>query len=884
VSPTPGARLGVYEIIELIGAGGMGEVYRARDSRLTRDVALKFLPEPFALDPDRIARFAREAKMLASVNHPNIAAIYGFEDAAGVQALVLELVEGPTLADRIRQGPIPIDDALPVARQIAEALEAAHALGIVHRDLKPSNIKVRPDGTVKVLDLGLAKALAGDGVGSGVTESPTITSPALTRMGVILGTAAYMSPEQARGKAVDRRSDIWAFGAVLYEMLTGRRAFDGDEVSDTLANVLKSEPDWNAIPAETPSTVVRVLQRCLEKDPRRRFHDMADARIDLDERVAPAAAGPVSASTGPRNRERLAWALLAVSLAGVLAYLLLKEAAVPRVVRFQVGPPENALFGSGGGMGLAAGISGGTISPDGTRLAFVATDQTRKTLLWIRALDSFTARPLPETDGALLPFWSPDGRFIAFFAAGKLKKMNAAGGPLQTICEVPGTPRGATWGGRGTIVFSSGNPARLARVSADGGAVTEIQMPDAMSQARAPSWPHFLPDGRHFLYWVRVPAGEDPGVTIASIEPGFAPRRLVASNSNALFAPPGFLLFVREDTLMRQPFDPQRLELTGEATPIAERILLNTAVGVGDFSVSENGVLTFRSGANLSNQFAWFDRHGNLLETVGPPGSYRTPALSPDAKRLAYTDVARGDIWIYDLTRKTPSRFTANRGTETCPVWSLDGSKIMYRSDNGGLFEKNVSGTATEQLLLDESINGPSQVSPDGKWLLYFAVSPGPQLQDIFVLPLTGERKPRPIVHTTFPEVEPQLSPDGRWLAYASIDTGRNEVYVQPFPPTGAKWQVSNNGGRQPLWRADGKELFFVSDDRKFYAVDISARSDAFDYGAPHFLFDMRANVFNARNSYVPSPDGQRFLVNMLLDTAEAPINVVQNWVAELKK
>jgi eukaryotic-like serine/threonine-protein kinase len=879
----PGVRLGVYEVRELIGAGGMGEVYRGHDTRLHRDVALKILPELFALDPDRLARFKREAQVLASLNHSNIASIFGFEESHGVHALVLELVEGPTLAYRIAQGPLSLDEALPSARQIAEALEAAHTQGVVHRDLKPSNIKIRSDGTVKVLDFGLAKALAGDVATPVTAQSSTITSPAVTQIGVILGTAAYMSPEQARGKPTDKRSDIWAFGSVLYEMLTGRLAFDGDDVSDTLANVLKREPEWGALPAETPAAVRRVLRRCLEKDPRRRIQDIADARLDLDEKEVSVAAVSLPSTSRLLNRERVAWALLAVALSSVLAYTLLKEQPATPVVRFQINPPEKASFGSSAGIGKAAGTSGGTLSPDGTQLAFVATDQSGRTLLWLRPLDSFTARALVGTDDALMPFWSPDGRSIGFFVGGKLKRIDPANGSTQTIAEVPVPPRGGTWGSRDVIVFSSGTPSRLARVSARvGGAVTPV--PTAAG-GFFPRFPSFLPDGRHFLYTDRVRLEGGPaGLYVASVEPGFEPKRIVASDSNGVFASPGLLLFMREITLLQQPFDLDRMEVTGEAMPIVQQVSYNPGVGLADFSVSATGVLAYRSASNRSNQFAWFDRAGHMLETVGPPGNYRTHDLSPDGKRLVFTDVNQGDLWIFDLSRQTLSKFTANPGVETAPVWFPDGTKIAYRSDQGGLFEKDASGTGTERLLLDESINGPCQVSPDGKWLLYFAVTPG-KTQDIFVLPTTGDRKPKLIVQTPFPDVEPQLSPDGRWLAYASTETGRNEIYVQPFPSTGQRWPISNSGGRQPLWRAaDGKELFFVSDDKKFYAVDILDKSGSFDYGVPHFLFDMPANVWNARNSYVPSRDGKRFLVNMLLETDNAQISVVQNWQAGMKK
>ena len=876
MSLAPGVRLGVYEVRDLIGAGGMGEVYRGHDTRLNRSVALKILPDHFAIDTERLARFTREAQVLASLNHSNIASIFGLEESNGIQALVLELIEGPTLADRIAQGPLPLEEALPLARQIADALEAAHSQGIVHRDLKPANIKIRPDGTVKVLDFGLAKAF--DRTPEAETSAlRTITSPAMTLRGVILGTAAYMSPEQARGKPVDKRCDIWAFGGVLYQMLTGKRAFDGEDVSDTLANVLKHEPNWSALPAHTPANVRRVLRRCLEKDPKRRVHDIADVRIDLDESEALVAIAAPAARPGV-NLERVAWALLAASLAGGLAYTLTRPAPSPEIVRFQIEPPENAAFGSSTGIGRADGTSASVLSPDGTYLAFVAEEASRK-LLWVRRFDSFVSRPLDGTDEALMPFWSPDSRSIGFYAGGKLKRVNLTDGAVQTICDASGVPRGAAWGSQEVIVFSVGTPPRMARVAVRGGAVTPL----SNTELNFPRWPTFLPDGRHFLFLGRYQSAEN-FLIAASIEPGEELQRVVASDSAASFVAPGLLLYARDSMLLQHPFDPDRRQVSGDATPVLEHVYVSLGFGRADFSVSQTGVLAFRSSSNLPNQFAWLDRSGKVLETVGPRGNYRTPDLSPDGTRLAFTDVLQGDIWIYDLPRKTSSRFTTGSGTETAPVWFPDGKRIAYRSDQGGLFEKDAGGAGTERQLLKEQVNGPDQISPDGKWVLYFKVTTVGQTQDIYILPTTGDPKPVVLANGPFPEVEPQFSPNMRWLAYASSETGRNEVYVQPFPTADKRWQVSNSGGRQPLWRADGKELYFVADDRKFYAVEISDKAESFDYGTPHFLFDMPANVFNARTSYMPSRDGQRFLVNMVLGSDNAPISIVRNWQASLEK
>ncbi len=735
---SPGLRLGVYELRELIGEGGMGEVYRGHDTKLNRAIALKILPEAFALDPERLSRFKREAQLLASLNHTNIAAIFGFEEADGVHALALELVEGPTLADRIAQGRLPVDEALAIARQIADALEAAHAQGIVHRDLKPANIKVRTDGAVKVLDFGLAKAMSGDIASSTSSHSLSITSPAATQLGMILGTAAYMSPEQARAKPADKRSDIWAFGGVLYEMLAGVRAFDGDDVSDTLANVLKREPDWSALPADTPDHLRRLLRRCLTKDPRRRIHDIADARLELDEPDAPVVAHTVAPPRAVvyRRAARVGSARPHARRRGGRLRLLCANRRRAPVVRFQITPPEKGYFGSDSGVGRAEGTSGAVLSPDGTQIAYAATDSSNRTQIWVRRIDSFTSRPLLGTDDGLMPFWSPDGTALGFFAGGKLKTVNVGSGDVVTLCDVSTPPRGGSWGAGDVIIFSAGTPARLVRTSSRGGAPAPMQTGGPGGFAR---WPSFLPDGRHFLY-VDVDRTAElprPGLHLASLDPGFTPRFLVESDGNGMYAA-GAIVFTQGDTLLQQPFDLQRLQLAGEATPLGEQVYNTPGLARADFSVSQTGALSFRSTTNRSNQFAWFDRAGQQLETVGPAGYYRTPSLSPDGTQLAYTDVPQGDIWIFDLVRQTASKFTSGPGTETAPAWSPDGLKIAYRKDGGGLFEKTVGGTGAEQVLLKQPINGPMQISPDGTLVLYFAVGPGGN-QDVYVVPLTGE-------------------------------------------------------------------------------------------------------------------------------------------------
>jgi Tol biopolymer transport system component len=887
MSLAPGVRLGPYEIVALIGAGGMGEVYRARDCNLMRDVALKILPELFAHDPERLVRFTREANLLATLNHPNIAAIYGFESSDHVPALVLEMVDGPTLADRIDRGAIPTDEALPIARQIAQALEAAHAQGIVHRDLKPANVKVRDDGAVKVLDFGLAKAIAADSSPAVVAAAPTITSPAATAMGTIMGTAAYMSPEQARGRAVDKRSDIWSFGAVLYEMLTGRRAFDGEDVSDTLANVLKQEPDWSALPPATPVSIQRVIRRCLAKDPRQRLHDMADVRIELDDSGAGGAQPSLPVASGRlRAVERAAWIAVALALAAACGYALLRArapGALGPVLRFQVPPPSKHTFGAlGGPSGGLATLS--ALSPDGTKLVFYADDHTGKGGLWLRALDSFEARRLPDTDRGSQPFWSPDGNWVAFFADRKLYRLDVVRGDKREICAYDGNnPRGGSWSASGTIIFSTGAPPRIMRVATEGGKPEQVRLPE--TNVGVPSWPSFLPDGKHFLYWlIRTKPGSGAAIYVASIESEAAHKRLVASETQAIYVAPGYLLFGRDGRLVRQPFDAATLEVSGNAVPIVDQLRVAQSVGLGEFSASNTGLLAYRSGLDASNQFTWMNRKGESSGTVGPPGRYRTLALSPDGRRLVYTDAADGNLKIMDLQRGLVTVFTSEPGVETAPVWSPDGTRIYYRSDAGGAFVKEVDGTSPRVPVTDTLFNGPMQALNDrtlGPLLLFFGMLDGPSL-DILLLPLTGKPTPRAIVSTEYADVEPQVSPNGKWLAYATSESGAYEIWVVSFPPSGRGVRISEFGGRQPMWRADSKELFFVSDERKFYALVVPESGPAVDL-KPQFLFDMHANVINTRNSYVPRADGERFLVNAVLDAEDAPINVIASWAAGIK-
>jgi eukaryotic-like serine/threonine-protein kinase len=894
----PGARLGPYEIVAAIGAGGMGEVYRATDTNLGRQVAIKILPDAFAQDPERVARFEREAKTLASLNHPHIAIIHGLEKSQGTYALVIELIEGEDLSQRIARGPIPIDEALPLAKQIAEALEAAHEQGVIHRDLKPANIKVREDGTVKVLDFGLAKLLGPAEAGPSVPKdvaagfsrpdasvSPTITSPAMmTGVGVLLGTAAYMSPEQAKGRAADKRSDIWAYGCVLYEMLTGRRAFDGDHISETLANVLKAEPDWHALPAQTPEPVRRLLRRCLTKDPKARAADASIARIEIDDLQKDTQVdGAMLNHVRRYGRERLGWivagCLLLVAIASlVFAFAQFRQPAPDiQPIRFTISAPENATMS-----GVPA-----VISPDGRRLAFVATTAGRSQI-WIRSIDVTSARPLPGTENADYPFWSPDSRSIAFFAAGKLRKVDASGGPALTLCDAPAA-RGGAWSRDGVIVFAPTVPSALYRVSSSGGTAAPLTELDLANGEISHRDPMFLPDARHFLFFVQGTEGKQ-GIYLGSLDSKDRPL-LLAGTSSGAYAPPGYLLFVREGTLMAQRFDTENFRLTGEASPVADTVGFYNA-STGTFSVSENGVLAHSLGNTADQrQLAWFDRSGKLIERIGSAAPIFDVALSTDRKRAA-VQWGNNDMWVVDLVRGgIASRLTFDPTVEDWPVWSPDG-QVLFNSTMGGagdLYSKASSGAGEEVLVLKSAApKRPTDWSHDGRFIVYDSDDPKTRA-DIWVLPLFGEKKPEPILRTPFSEQHGRLSPDGKWIAYISDESGRPEVYVQSFPPSGGKWQVSTNGGFTPRWRGDGRELYYLTLERTIMAVDVNPTEPAFEVQQAKPLFVAPVDVVSAAagNRFDVTADGQRFLINAPVEnttSASLGIVVVINWTAGLNK
>ncbi len=884
---TSGSRLGPYEIQSPIGAGGMGEVYRARDTKLGRDVALKILPDAFARDPERLARFEREAKTLASLNHPHIAHIYGFEQTGDTSALVMELVEGPTLADRIAHGAIPLDDALPIAKQIAEALEAAHEQGIVHRDLKPANIKVRNDGTVKVLDFGLAKLGATGSSGAvraaGATGAdevlnlPTIISPAMTMRGMILGTASYMAPEQAKGKAVDTRADIWAFGCVLYEMLTGRRAFAGDDVSDTLSYVISREPDWSKLPPH-PAAIRRVLRRCLQKDPARRIRHAGDAAIEIDEAQAESAGQGDAAPTASRRRERLAWI-------AALGFGVIAAVAVAALLRVGPGPaaPEMRVEISTPPTNDPASIA---ISPDGQTIAFVGTPAGRPRL-WLRSLGAASARPLAGTDGASFPFWAPNSRSIGFFADdGRLKRIDLDGDAVRVLANAP-LPRGGTWNSEDTILFVPAT-GPVFRVSATGGDRTQVTR--IAAQQSSHSFPRFLPDGNHFVYSV-TGGPEVRGVYVAGLD-GTEERRLVDADSIGVATSNSHLLFARGGTVFAQELDPARLALKGNALPVAEGVALQPFLGflLASFSASATGHLIYRSGsASQQRQFVWFDRSGRELGRIGNPddAAPTSPGISANGRRLALHRTVDGnvDVWLLDLERGGLSRFTSHPANEIQAYWSPDNTRIVFSSNRTGsyeLYEKSTLGALDEKHLLPMQ----SQVtdwSRDGRFLL-FQNRDLKTNSDIWALPYGANPKAFSLVYTEFEERDGQFSPDGKWVAYTSVESARSEIYVQPFQGPGTRLPVSINGGAQPRWRSDGKELFFIALDERLMAVPISLPSHGgpLEAGAPIPLFATRvggAVQAASRTQYVVSPDGSRFLMSTVLEgPATSPITLILNW------
>ncbi len=866
----------------------MGQVYRATDTNLKRQVAIKVLPASVAGDADRLARFQREAEVLAALNHPNIAAIHGLEKTPDFTALVMELVEGDDLSQRIKKGAIPIDEALPIAKQIAEALEAAHEQGIVHRDLKPANIKVRPDGMVKVLDFGLAKALDARPASATTDNAPTITSPAqMTGVGVILGTAAYMAPEQARGKVVDKRADIWAFGAVLFEMLTGARAFEGEDIADTLGNVMKVEPNWQKLPASMPSRVVQVMRACLQKNPKQRLDSAQSLRLALEGAFETAAPETTSSATSVAPQSRLAWTGFAVALLGALAL------AIPAVRHLREAPPPAPLIRSAllSPPYFSVDPNFMAVSPDGTRIAFTGQDRDGIRRVWVRPLDAVAAQPLAGTDGALGPFWSPDGQSIGFFTDGKLKRIDVGGGPALAVADtgqVAIQSRGASWGA-GAIVFQpgTGSGQKLRRVPDTGGAVT-----DATALAEGESThrrPYFLPDGRHFVFSAGARnSSAAKAIRLGSLDGADSTVLIPEADSGATYDA-GYLLYVRGGTLIAQPFDVERLALAGSARPVMEDV---PGGGIGTragFSAA-HGLLVHASGQLGVNDLTWFDRQGNRLGRLGEPGRFASLTFSTDRGSFLTTvfEQDRLTLWLVDVARGLRTRVTSQDSLQD-PTSSMRDSGLNTLSPDGreaffvstvnnrrGIYRKPVDGTGADELLYEGDIGGNLTISPDGRALLYNGGGNLWLLPDPLGPP--GTSKPRLL---GFSAGSPQFSPDGRWVAYESTETGRTEVFARPYPGPGASRQISIAGGIQARWRGDGKEIFFVAPDGRIAVAEVSVRNGSLDSSEPRMLFDPQMNRLTPR-PYDVSSDGQRILAIVPSGTGGG-LTIVQNWPALLK-
>jgi eukaryotic-like serine/threonine-protein kinase len=893
----PAARIGPYEVTAQIGEGGMGEVYCAVDTNLGRQVAIKVLPEAFASEPERLARFEREAKTLASLNHPNIAQIYGLEKADGIRALVMELVEGPTLADRIAQGPIPVDEALPIAKQIAEALEAAHEQGIVHRDLKPANIKMRPDGAVKVLDFGLAKALAPTNAASStLSQSPTLTSPAmLTGAGMILGTAAYMSPEQAKGREADKRSDIWAFGCVLYEMLTGRRAFDGENVSDTITSVLRDEPAWSALPIGTPLAVQWLLRRCVEKDPRKRWQAAGDVRIEIESAATEPGRIEAHAPERPKRTGMVAVAvgaaLVGSALTGAALGILGSSAPAPSVSRFSFTPSEGQFTGFNGR--LVA------VSPDGEDIVYVADNQ-----LYRRRMNDLAARPIVGSNqrGASItnPFFSPDGQWIGFWTADdpSLKKIALTGGPAVTVCQAA-NPFGVSWGDD-TIVFGQDGMGILA-VSASGGKA-EVWVKTAPGETA--NNPQLLPGGGAVLFSMTRDTGNarwDSAEIVVFVRATGERRTVIRGGSAARYLSSGYIVYAVGGDLLAVPFDPDRLEVSGTPVPIVEGVMRqsgNLTAGAAHFDVSRSGTLVYVQGSaesSLERTLVWVDRQGRD-EVVNIPSraNLEDPRLSPDGSRLVLNiGGPENDIWTFDLARGALMRQTFEIGEDETPMWSPDGAWIAYASTRGDqrfVFRQRADGTGSEEPLWMAPAPTHGHVEDwtrDARTLIVSIAPTTASPFDLVAVPIDGDRTPKPLLTTRFNERGARVSPDGRWMAYSSDESGREEVYVQPFPSLDRKWQISTTGGSQPVWSKQGDELFFRG-ERSFMAVRIQPGA-SFSPGVARRIFDDEAFVRQgAHTGYDVSPDARRFLFvkNAPPDqSAAAPqVVVVRNWFEELKR
>jgi eukaryotic-like serine/threonine-protein kinase len=892
----PGTRLGPYEVVTSLGAGGMGEVYRARDTRLGRDVAIKILPQHLASTPEARQRFEREARAVSSLNHPHICTLYDVGHDGGTDFLVMEYLEGKMLVKRIEKGPLATPELLPIAIQIADALDKAHRQGVIHRDLKPGNIMLTKGGA-KLLDFGLAKPANPPAVD--LSSSPTMSQSMaghsggpLTAKGTILGTLQYMSPEQLEGREADVRSEIFAFGAVLYEMATGRKAFEGKSQATVIGTILHAQPpSILQLQPMSPPALDRLVKVCLAKNPDDRFQTAHDLKLQLEwiQDAGSQAGGPAPAIAQRNNRERIAWttaaALVIISVLLAIGYVERAPQPAPAIVS-QIAPPDGTKF-------VSTAVTSGPVvpSPDGQRVAFVALGSDGKQLLWVRPLNATSAQPLAGTDGAAFPFWSPDSRYIAFFANGKLNRIDSFGGPPLAIASVQ-FERGGTWGRDGTILFVPDLASEIYRLPSAGGTPRPVTKLNDSRHETSHTWPQFLPDGRHFLFYA-VSGDPENSATYAAALDGGEPKLILRGGSNAVYAPPGYLLFARQGTLIAQRFDAGALRLTGDAVPLAEHVAVSPVVFLPIFSVSENGILTYtEAAAGGYSRLLWFDRSGRQIAETGSPDNYDEVRISPEGGKLATTvsSVPANDIWVFDLARGTKTRLTFTSSFNVQPAWSPDEKTIAFLSLRSGIahiYEKAADGTGkTMPLFVDDARENLPLFSSDGRYLIFrrTAMTPGSH-SEIWALPLSGDRKAFPVVQNQqFDVVGPALSPDGKWLAYESPESGQPQVYVVPFFHRGRRWQVSPSGGTKPHWRGDGHELFYMSLDNRITSAEIAERGASLVIGNVHALFQANPNT-SLTLSYDVTADGKKFvIVSQAAPQATELVTLVVNWPALLNK
>jgi serine/threonine-protein kinase len=898
---TIGTQLGAHEITALLGKGGMGEVYRARDLKLKREVAIKILPEEFARDSDRVSRFQREAEVLASLNHPNIAAIYGLEHSMEVQALVMELVDGPTLADRIALGPIPLEEVVPIARQLSQALEYAHESGVIHRDLKPANIKLTADGRLKVLDFGLAKALSDDSRTNTMSNSPTL-SLAATQAGIILGTAAYMSPEQAKAKAVDRRADIWAFGVVVYEMLTGRTMFSGETASETMAQVILKEPDWNALPASTPVRLRDLLRRCLVKDPGNRVRDIGDVRIAIEDIVANAEprgeTETVPGSPSPRRRLPM-WTVAVLGLLLGAALVLLMWQPWHRAVP---GAPIRLTSELGADASLAANILSNStlaLSPDGSMLAFVA-DKNGTPQIYIRRLGQLQASALVGTANAKSPFFNPEGTWLAFFADGKLKKISVTGGAAIGLAEATNA-QGGSWGDDDNIVFTPNAGQPLLRLPSAGGKVEPLTV---LAQGEVSHrWPQVLPGSKAVLYMSSPGVGsyEDANIVVESLPSG-TPRVLIRGGYHPQYVPSGHIIYIHEGTLFAAPFDLGRLQVTGQSVPVVEGVSAQSGRAAAQFAVSQTGMLAYLAGPGRGNDWpmVWLSHDGKTAPLRAMPSDWGEPRFSPDGQRVAlaiFNLNSSSALWVYDWARDTPTRLTFDGPTRT-PVWTPKSDRIVFAASIPGkgiwnLYMRRADGAGEIQRLTESSSSQlPSSFHPSGKYLAFSETTNN--FGDLMILPIDGDEKsgwkpgkPSVFLSTPANETKPMFSPDGRWIAYSSDVNGQGDVFVAPFPGPGSRQQISTNGGGDPAWSQARHELLYRTPDQHIMVVPYTVTGDSFKADKPHLWSERVILPRPNQSAYALHPDGERIAVALSSGLVEEKLDKVTfifNFSEELRR